>query len=503
MFRVPATVLCDFYKLSHRPQYPVGTTLVSSTWTPRTSRIPGITQVVANAGLQIFIKEWLLDYFHTEFFSHPKADVIAEYVRFVKFTLGDQNPYTAHLEQLHDLQYLPLSIRALPEGTMVPLRVPTMVVENTHPDFFWLTNYIESLASCELWQASTDATLALEYRKILDQACEDTGGDPTFVQFQGHDFSFRGMAGVYAATRSGVGHLLSFTGTDTCPAIVGCEYYYNANIEKELVGTSVPATEHSVMCANGTDDEYEVYKRIITELYPNGIISVVSDTMDFWNIIGNVLPRLKSEILARKGGPVGDKLVIRPDSGDPVKIICGDKNAVTELERKGLIEALWDIFGGTETSKGYRLLDSHIGAIYGDAITLERCQEIVNQLKAKGFASTNIVFGIGSYTYQYNTRDTFGYALKSTLCVVNGEERKLFKSPKTDDGTKTSQKGRVAVVSDNMGGYTYIDNLGLNDVCSQDFLVEVFRDGKLLVDDTLANIRGRLEVYRKSQLKVT
>jgi nicotinamide phosphoribosyltransferase len=225
---------------------------------------------------------------------------------------------------------------------------------------------------------------------------------------------------------------------------------------------------------------------MMTRVDRTGFVSIVSYVYDFWDVIGWFIPSLLSTIMARDG-----KVVIRPDSGDPVKIVCGDPNGATLLERKGAVEALWDIFGGTTTEKGYKLLDSHIGLIYGDAITISRANEIVTKLKQKGFASINVVFGIGSYTYQYNTRDTFGWALKSTLAVINGDEKQIFKDPKTDNGIKKSQKGAVAVVREN-GVLTLKDGLYLNDVVSGNELVEIFRDGKLLVDEKFSDIRKRL-----------
>jgi nicotinamide phosphoribosyltransferase len=312
----------------------------------------------------------------------------------------------------------------------------------------------------------------------------DTVGNTDFVPFQGHDFSMRGMSSLESATSSGMGHLLSFSGTDTVPAIQGAELYYGANVEKELVGTSIPATEHSVQCSYGDDMAY--FENMISKVYPSGFVSIVSDGYDFWDVVDRVIPALKDKIMARDG-----KVVVRPDSGDPVAIICGDPNGKTELERKGAVEALWDIFGGTVTAKGYKLLDSHIGLIYGDAITLQRAGEIMSRLAEKGFASINVVFGIGSFTYQYNTRDTFGFALKSTACVINGEEKHIFKNPKTDDGTKKSQKGRVAVL--NTGNMlVVVDELSLKDNVPEDRLIEVFRDGKLLVEQTFSEIRHRL-----------
>ncbi len=495
MKKVIVPILCDFYKISHRAMYPQGTEVVYSTWTPRTSRVKGVDNVVV-FGTQAFIKEYLLDVFQEHFFNRPKADVINEYKRLIKFTLGDQNPETKHLEELHDLGYLPLSIKALAEGTIVPTRVPMLTIENTDPRFFWLTNFIESLASAELWQPSTSATLAIEYKKLMDKAAQETNPEgAAFTIFQGHDFSMRGMSSLRSGILSGMGHLLSFAGTDTIPAISAAEYYYNANVEKELVGTSVPATEHSIQCAYGDDMMY--LRRMLSEVHPSGIVSIVSDGYDFWDVITRVVPALKPEIMARKGGPVGDKVVIRPDSGDPVLIVCGDPSApVGSPEYKGAVECLYETFGGTLSSTGFKVLDSHIGLIYGDAITLPRCREILERLAAKGFASTNVVFGIGSYTYQFNTRDTFGFALKSTLTVCNGQEVQIFKDPKTDNGVKRSQKGRVVVLKDG-DSYTFRDGLGLNDNVKGDLLREIFRDGKLLIDENFADIRARMVAHIK------
>lgn len=498
-----ATLLCDFYKVSHREMYPQGTELVYSTWTPRASRVSGIDKVVA-FGFQAFLLK-LNDIFERDFFSRPKSEVVAEYARTIKCTLGIQEPDTSHIEALHDLGYLPLEVKALDEGTLVPIRVPMLTIQNTDPRFFWVTNYIETLASAELWQAATSATLAYEYKKLLTKYAMETVGNDGFVPFQGHDFSMRGMSSLESAISSGMGHLLSFVGTDTIPAINAAEHYYHANVEKELIGTSIPATEHSIQCTYGDDMKY--LETMLSKIHPNGLVSIVSDGYDFWDVIGRVLPALKDKIMARSGGPVGDKVVIRPDSGDPVEIICGNPKApVGSLEYKGAIEALYDIFGGTVTEKGYKLLDSHIGLIYGDAITLRRCEEICERLKQKGFASINAVYGIGSYTYQYNTRDTFGFALKSTLAVINGEEKQIFKDPKTDNGIKKSQKGKVVVYQDTTTKDLNLkDGLSLNDSLyvrakvdgkevnvDLDLLKPIYRNGKLLNEKSFSEIRKKL-----------
>lgn len=480
------SLLCDFYKVSHKDQYPKGTEKIYSTWIPRTSRNKDISEVVA-FGFQGFIKEYLIDFFNKEFFSMDVKSICAEYERYMKFTLGVKTPDSSHIRELHQLGYMPIKIVAVPEGTKVPLRVPMLTIENTKPEFFWVTNYLETIMSAELWLPSTSATLANKYREILEYWAMKTVGNVGHVQFQGHDFSMRGMTSLHSAATSGAGHLLSFVGTDTIPAIMYHEEFYNANIENELVGTSIPATEHSVQCTFGDDELY--FKTMISEVYPQGFVSIVSDGYDYWKMISDVIPSLKDIIMNRDG-----KVVVRPDSGDPVKIICGDITSSDSFIKKGTVESLWETFGGTVNELGYKELDGHIGVIYGDAITIERANEICRQLEAKGFASSNIVFGIGSYTYQYNTRDTFGFALKATYAVVNGEGIKIFKDPKTDDGVKKSLKGMVGVAKNTDGSLRYVDDLNELQLSNlvNNIMRPIFKDGKLLVDDSLQQIRDRI-----------
>lgn len=474
----------DGYKVDHRRQYPEGTTLVYSNWTPRKSRIDAIEEVVF-FGLQYFIKKYIIEEFNTNFFNKPKKEIAEKYSRRINNYLGPNAVGIKHIEDLHDLGYLPMVIKALPEGSSVPIRVPMMTMYNTLPEFFWLTNYFETILSTTIWMPCTSATIAKQYRKILDKYAEETSTALEFVDWQGHDFSMRGIAGMEAAVMSASGHLLSFSGTDTIPAIDFLEEYYNANSDKELVGGSVAATEHSVMCMGTNTGEQETFKRLITEVYPNGIVSIVSDTWDLWKVLTEYLPNLKEDVLARDG-----KVVIRPDSGDPADIICGNPNGKTEEEKRGVIELLWEIFGGQTNSKGYKELDSHIGAIYGDSITTERATDICERLKQKGFASTNVVLGIGSFTYQYNTRDTFGFAMKATYGEVNGEGREIFKDPITDDGTKKSAKGLLKIEKEN-GTYKLVDQVNWEEEKTGE-LKEVFKDGKLLVDDSLQDIRNRV-----------
>lgn len=490
----PASLLCDFYKVSHKNLYPQHTEVIYSTFTARSSRHGGNVPHVVAFGIQAFVQKYLVDYFNTQFFGRPKQDVLAEYTRIIKHTLGVANPDTSHLAELHDLGYLPIRLRALKEGTLVPIKVPMLTIENTDTRFFWLTNYLETLLSTELWQPITSATKAKQFRDLLDDYAMATTGGTEGVDFQGHDFSMRGMSSLETAQASGAGHLLSFAGTDTIPSILYLEEYYAADVEKELVGASVVATEHSIMSSltpAGSDrDEYEAYKYLITEASPTGIMSIVSDTYDFWQVIGNTLPRLKEEILARDG-----TIVIRPDSGIPEDILCGSAASDNPHCQKGLVESLWDIFGGTVNELGYKVLDPHIGAIYGDAINLVSAQAICERLKEKGFASTNVVFGLGSFFYQFNTRDTFGFAMKATYAQIAGEPTLLFKDPKTDDGTKRSLRGKVLVLSDAIGDLSVEDGLTHAEwleSCNQDEMDDVFVDGQLVRMQSLSDIRGLL-----------
>lgn len=474
-------LLKDFYKADHRSQYPKGTELVYSNFTPRMSRVKGVNEVVF-FGLQYFMKEYLIDRFNRFFFEQPKAKIVAQYKRRMDTSLGKDAVDISHIEALHDLRYLPIKIKALPEGTIVPLKIPVLTVVNTIPEFFWITNFLETLISAALWKPITSATTANQYRKKFEEFAKQTGYDPNFIQWQGHDFSMRGMSGTEDAMISAAGHLLSFTGTDCVPAIDFLEMFYGANAETELIGGSVPATEHSVMCMGGEIDELGTFRRLIKDLYPKGVVSIVSDTWDFWKVITEYLPMLKSEIESREG-----RVVIRPDSGDPVKIICGDPKSEEEAMRKGAYECMWETFGGRVNDKGYKELAGCIGLIYGDSITLERQYAILYLLEKKGFTASNLVLGIGSYTYEYVTRDTFGFAMKSTFGIVNGERRNIFKNPKTDSGFKKSAKGLLRVNAD----------MTLTDECTTEqenegLLREVFIDGKLKNVDTLSNIRKRL-----------
>lgn len=526
----------DGYKLGHGPMYRRGTTKVGSNLTPRTDKIYARTATAFYDGKLVWVGgqaavQELHENWERTFFSQPKAAVIEEYEDFLMGYLGRDLPTVNQMAALHDLGYLPLEFRSLPEGSLVPMGIPVLTITNTLDDFFWLVNYHETPLSTTTWKTATNATIAREYSKICEHYLKLTGCYDAFtLSVMCHDFSMRGMSGIEDAARSGIGHLTSFVGTDTLPAITYARGYYDAP-KGSLIGISVPATEHAVtsnnilsILAELEDCTYEflskeqkdIYRAmlnageelrlvaevmfvydLITRIVPDGIVSNVSDTYDFWGMLTRGYPYLKEVIMRRD--PLGlqpGKLVVRPDSGDPVLVICGDKTApVDSPEYKGAIQILWETFGGTITETGHKLLDSHIGLIYGDSITTKRAEEILRRLAEQGFAAANVVFGVGSFTYQCNTRDTFGFAVKATNSVINGQDVAIYKDPKTDS-KKKSAKGRLLVTADvEMDGYPLCleDNVSAERENHPDQLLTViYRDGQFIRRTTLDEIRARL-----------
>lgn len=530
----------DFYKWAHPHLMLDGITEMYGNFTSRHGKLSNIknNEEVTFVGLQYFIKDVLINEWNETFFSQPKEDVIAEVKLIARSALGVKDYDTSHLEALHDLGYMPVSIKALPEGVSVSYGVAPVTFTNTVEGFGWLEGFLETSFSCENFPIQTSATTARAYLKRTIEAFDNAGLPHDLVPFMCHDFSFRGMFGRHAAAMSGFGHLTSFAGTDTIPAILFAKKYYGADLNSELVGASVNATEHSITTSaiaafmeenpSLTKLEAEVkYVEYLMEKSPTGILSHVSDSFDFWAFVGKGLPMLKDKILAREG-----KLVIRPDSGDPVKILTGlrvlegsekreeicsklqvrdiakkqgfdayvyegvtyeiGKISDTEpsgLEVKGLIECLGELFGTTESPTGLKLLHNNIGAIYGDSITLERQDQIIKRLETKGYAGL-VVLGVGSFSYQYITRDTHGSAVKSTFAVRNGVEFDVCKDPATDS-KKKSAKGLLRIELED-GKYVQYDQQ-TREQEQKGELKEVFCDGKLLVETTLEEIRQRVK----------
>lgn len=557
-----APLLKDVYKIGHIFQYPEHTELVYSNMTPRSDKhlrdrvnlhvYDGQSVFI---GLQGFIIETLINHWNHTFFNRPMDLVVAIYKRYVDAVLMTDFP-VSHIMDLHSLGYLPIEIRALPEGTLVPFKVPVYTIHNTLPDFGWVTNMLETVMSSDTWKPSTVATLAYNFRRTLEYWAKKTGGIPELKQWQGHDFSFRGMSNHQDAAACGIGHLASFSGTDTLPALSRAEALYGADVTQEIVGGSVPATEHSVMCIDGSTGELETFKRLLQD-YPTGILSIVSDSFDLWQVINEWAPGPLRELIEGRNG----KLVFRPDSGDPADILCGTARGVENLseesllsvnpatrkrdkeffvfnrqngiyyrvnavilsetkyvvdftteplrdsevtpEMRGVVDTLAHHFGTTINQKGFKDLNPKVGTIYGDSINPRLYDEILERLAAKGYSSNNVVVGIGSYSYQYMTRDTLGSAVKATFGVVNGVGRGILKDPKTGDGGKKSAFGLLSVVD--MGYPGFATELKLVDgevdipaeaIFNGDFdsgmLEPVFRNGKLLKFQTLSEIRMRL-----------
>ncbi len=474
-----------------------------SYFTPRKSRLEDVNDVVV-FGMQYVLKEQLIERFNKDFFNRPLDEVLEEYKRIVRHGLGEKFTNTDHIKQLHQLGYLPIEIKCVAEGKKTPIRCPVFSITNTHKDFAWLVNYLETLISCSIWQSITSATVADSFYRVIKSYYEKTGSkrDPRTAV---GDFSMRGMSSEESALRSSGGHLLSFRATATIPVLNWLEQFYLVDVEKDFIAFGTPSMEHSVMCSYG-HEELQCFRHLITNIFPEGNLSIVSDTYDYFKVLSEILPQLKQEILSRNG-----KIFIRGDSGDPVSIICGtseiksndinlsvSEREYAKLEEKGTVEILWEVFGGTINEKGYKVLDPHIGALYGDSITHERCIEICEKLEQKGFATENMTFGIGSYAYQYNTRDTLGFALKATHSIIDGEEIQIYKNPKTDKGKlKKSQKG-LCLVYEEKGKIYFTDNLYQRDYdilskTKKDLLETVFYNGKLTKEFSLNEIRENIE----------
>ena len=486
-------LLIDFYKAVHAEMLPKGITKSVSYFTPRMSRVKMWDEVVMFE-LQGFCKEYLIDYFNDNFFKRDFLEVITQYERIMDAALGKGAYGIEKIKQLWRVGYLPIEIRALPEGTLVPMHVPMFCITNTHPDFAWLPQALESLISAEMWHPMLAATVGYTYRQIVNEYYDLTCDDDVPRARALGAFDFRGEECLQSAVKAGAGWCLSFLNTATVPTIPYLEQYYNCDCTKEPVAFGSPSTEHAVMCSNYAvdGDEETLIRRLLTEIYPTRSFSCVCDSYDYWNVVDNILPKLKKEILEHEGC-----FLVRGDSGDCVEV-------VTQTVFK-----LWDIFGGTINSKGYKVLDPHVKAIYGDSITIQRCRRIYEILERNGFACSNVALGVGSFSFQCVeedgilkpfTRDTFSSCIKATYCEIDGKPYPIFKDPK-DGGFKKSQKGCCVVtecaVMDWNGchfelGYT--DEYTWEEACNNknNLLRPIFKDSEMLIEENLQTIRNRL-----------
>ncbi|MBR4021791.1 MAG: nicotinate phosphoribosyltransferase [Ruminococcus sp.] len=490
MMKINPMLLIDFYKAVHAEMLPKKITKSVSYFTPRMSRVNMWNDVV-HFGLQGFCKKYLIEYFNENFFSRPFDEVMFEYKRIMDATLGKDAYKIEKIERLHKLGYLPIEIISLPEGTRVPMHCPMFGITNTHEEFAWLPQALESLISAESWHPMLAATVGATYREIVNHYYNITCDDNVARARGLGAFDFRGEECTESAIKAGAGWCLSFLNTATVPTIPYLEQYYNCDCTKEPVAFGSPSTEHSVMCSNFAvdGDEITLLRRLLTEIYPNTSFSAVLDSYDYWNVIENILPQLKKEILEHNGC-----MLMRGDSGDCVEV-------VTKTVFK-----LWDIFGGHINSKGYKVLDPHVKAIYGDSITIQRCKQIYEILMENGFACSNVALGVGSFSFQCVeedgilkpfTRDTFSSCIKATYCEIDGKPFPIFKNPK-DGGFKKSQKGCCVVTRGTNDSLVYVDGRTWEEAqisgadAEVNLLQPIFKDGKMLNEQSLSDIRNIL-----------
>ena len=498
-------LLIDFYKACHAEQYPEGMTMIYSPGTPRLSRLNDVDEVGYFGG-QAFAKEYLIKAFNECFFNLPEEEVVRQYKRIMMNTLTKDESRADKIIALHRLGYLPVALYTVPEGSATKIGVPQSCFVNTHPDFAWLTNTLETLYSCYIWHIQVAMEVGKRYRKIVDEYVEKTCSPGVRAARCLGDFSMRGQHCAESAMKASAAWLLSFLNTATVPAILWLEDNYNCDCEHEEVGYGALSFEHSTVTSNYALDgnEETLLKRALTEIYPDNNFSFLTDSYDHDNFMANVIPACKDEILAHNG-----TILFRGDSGDPVQIITS------------MVFRLWEIFGGTVNEKGYKVLNPHVKAIYGDSITPERAEAIYCILENEGFSIENVVLGVGSFsfmcleswfteenlytlddqgdfhnyplrTFNPYTRDTFGYAIKATY----GEDKTgapvmIFKQPK-GASWKKSPKGCIVVAAD---GQSYTDEHTFEEAhgpVAENLLELVFRDGKMIKETSLKEIRTRM-----------
>lgn len=437
-------LLTDSYKVTHWPQYPPGTKFVYSYFESRGGKF----NETLFFELQSLIKKYL---------EGPVVTLtkIKEAKKIYDVHLGPGMFNEAgwlHILHKHGGR-LPLKIKAVPEGSIIPTSNVLVTVENTDPECYWLTNYVESLL-VQLWYPITVATLSYECKKIIKKFLQDTG-TPELIDFKLHDFGFRTVSSVESAGIGGAAHLINFKGTDNIPALSFVQNYYNS----EVCGFSIPAAEHSTITSWGKENEGKAFENMLQQ-YPNGFVAVVSDSYDIYNAVANIWGgELWVDVNKRAGKGT---LVIRPDSGDPKEVILR------------ILEILESKFGVTYNEKNYKVLPDHIRIIQGDGVNYESIREILLEMRMNKWSADNIAFGMGGALLQTDiNRDTQKFAFKCSSININGEERPVFKQPVTDSG-KTSKKGRLSLIKI-ANSYTTINEYE----AEGDLLETVFYNGEL------------------------
>lgn len=449
----------DSYKHSHFLQYPPEAQIISAY---AEARHNDFAKEVLFLGLQPFLIDYLGKPVSPADVDEAEAICTAHGVPFNR--AGWDAIVTDHGG------FLPIAIKALPEGMIVPSGVPLVQVENTDPRMPWLPTFIETALLRAIWYPTTVATLSWKCKAIIRAGLDKTSDDPEGqLPFKLHDFGARGVSAGEAAALGGMAHLVNFMGSDTLEGLMAARRYYGA----DMPGFSIPAAEHSTMTSWGRARERAAYENMLDAFDGEGrIVAVVSDSYDLDAALTEIWGgALREKILARKG-----MLVVRPDSGDPIE---------TPLRT---VQTLWEKFGGTVNGKGFRVLDPHVRVIQGDGMNIASIGRLVDRMIAAGFAIDNIAFGMGGGLLQLVNRDTLRFAMKANAMRDDqGVWRDVAKAPATDP-TKGSKAGRQAVLRE--GGRVVaarLDAIG----AGEDLLVPVWRDGQLLVRHDFAEIRAR------------
>lgn len=450
----------DSYKTSHWRQYPPNTEYVSSYIEARGGQ--NSFENVLFFGLQAFIKEYL---------TKPicQADIDEAKIIFQAHGVPFNEQGWQRLIDKHG-GFLPLRIQAVPEGMVIPTGQVLCQVVNTDPEFYWLTSYIETSLLRAIWYPSTVASLSYYCKQIIKAGLEKSADNLDSLPFKLHDFGARGVSSLESAGLGGLAHLVNFLGTDTVSALVAGSRWYGMN--DTMAGFSIPAAEHSTMTAWGREFEADAYANMLKQFGGQGqTVAVVSDSYDLWKAIDNIWGNeLKSQIET-----MGGTLVIRPDSGDPIKVV---REALQRLAVK---------FGTTINSKGYKVLPNYIRLIQGDGINPSSIGKIIDAVLDAGFSLDNISFGMGGGLLQQVNRDTLGWAMKTSSARVDGYWRDVYKDPITSV-SKRSKRGRLALVR-HQGSYMTVREDELAE--QNNLLQDVFLNGELLVDDSLVAIRER------------
>lgn len=452
----------DSYKASHFLQYPPGTTGVSSYIEPRVgARFPEIVYF----GLQMFLQEYLTTPITMEDIDEAEAIFTAHGEPFNRdgweIILDDYNGF------------LPLEIRALPEGTVVRPGTPLVQVRNLDPRLPWLTSYMETAILRAVWYPTTVATLSRAVKSVIYAGLVQSSDDPDGqIGFKLHDFGARGVASKEQAGIGGLAHLVNFMGTDTVEALVYGRKFYNEG----MAGFSIPAAEHSTMTAWGKDREAEAYRNMLTA-FPEGLVAVVSDSYDIYNAVDNIWGEELRQAVRERGGTV----VIRPDSGDPKEMVMY------------LLRSLGDSFGWDYNSKGFRVLNENVRIIQGDGVDYDSIKDIVETMVDDSWSIDNIAFGMGAGLLQKVNRDTLRFAMKASAIEIDGEWHPVFKDPKSDP-TKASKPGFQSVID--IGDGIEIESL-LEPVYSADEKLRVTYEMKMgmmkpfIQTTTLEAVRAR------------